>query len=65
MNNNDCILYKVKTTKLIDMNNLKKRIKFFARQCVKLALALPKNDLANNIRSQISFIYQSKLIIIQ
>ncbi len=35
------------------MNDLKKRTKIFAHRCVKLALALPKNDLSYHIRGQL------------
>ena len=35
------------------MNDLKERSKSFAHRCVKLALALPKNDLANHIKGQL------------
>jgi len=35
------------------MNDLKKRTKVFAHRCVKLALALPKNELGYHIKGQL------------
>ncbi len=37
----------------MDSEELKQRTKQFAHRCVKLALALPKNTIGNNIKSQL------------
>lgn len=47
------MIYDLMDRKAINKDELKRRTKTFAHRCVKLAMSIPENPLANHIRYQL------------